>query len=112
MKAKVAERGQVTIPKELRERLGIVPGTVLDFFEEQGLLIARTVRIGFSAINYETAMGAARSWHGYRRRGGGHDRSAADFLIGGHASVQAERLLTRDLGFYRNYFTGLAVVSP
>jgi AbrB family looped-hinge helix DNA binding protein len=41
MKAKVAERGQVTIPKALRERLGIVPGTVLDFFEEQGRLIAR-----------------------------------------------------------------------
>ena len=41
MKAKVAERGQVTIPKALRERLGIVPGTVLDFFEEQGRLIAK-----------------------------------------------------------------------
>jgi antitoxin PrlF len=41
MKAKVAERGQVTIPKALRERLGIVPGTVLEFFEEQGRLIAR-----------------------------------------------------------------------
>ena len=41
MKAKVAERGQVTIPKALRERLGIVPGTVLDFFEEQGSLIAK-----------------------------------------------------------------------
>ncbi|MCU0560733.1 MAG: AbrB/MazE/SpoVT family DNA-binding domain-containing protein [Desulfobacterales bacterium] len=41
MKAKVAERGQVTIPKALRERLGIVPGTVLDFIEEQGRLIAK-----------------------------------------------------------------------
>jgi AbrB family looped-hinge helix DNA binding protein len=41
MKAKVAERGQVTIPKALRERLGIVPGTVLDFSEEQGRLIAK-----------------------------------------------------------------------
>jgi len=41
MKAKVAERGQVTIPKALRERLGIVPGTVLDFSEDQGRLIAR-----------------------------------------------------------------------
>jgi AbrB family looped-hinge helix DNA binding protein len=41
MKAKVAERGQVTIPKALRERLGIVPGTVLDFIEDQGRLIAR-----------------------------------------------------------------------
>ena len=41
MKAKVAERGQVTIPKLLRERLGIIPGTVLDFVEEQGRLIAQ-----------------------------------------------------------------------
>ena len=40
MKAKVAERGQVTIPKSLRERLGIKPGTVADFQESEGRLIA------------------------------------------------------------------------
>lgn len=40
MKAKVAERGQVTIPKALRERLGIRPGSVLEFSEEQGRLVA------------------------------------------------------------------------
>jgi AbrB family looped-hinge helix DNA binding protein len=40
MRAKVAERGQVTIPKILRERLGIRPGTVLEFEEDQGKLVA------------------------------------------------------------------------
>jgi AbrB family looped-hinge helix DNA binding protein len=40
MKAKVAERGQVTIPKALRLRLGIRPGTVLEFSEEKGRLVA------------------------------------------------------------------------
>jgi antitoxin PrlF len=40
MKARVAERGQVTIPKRLRERLGVRPGTVLEFSEEHGRLIA------------------------------------------------------------------------
>jgi len=40
MKAIVAERGQVTIPKALRERLGIAPKTVLDFHEENGKLVA------------------------------------------------------------------------
>ena len=40
MKARVAERGQVTIPKPLRERLGVTPGTVLEFTEEHGRLIA------------------------------------------------------------------------
>ena len=39
MNAVVAERGQVTIPKRLRERLGIGPRTVLDFEEENGRLI-------------------------------------------------------------------------
>jgi AbrB family looped-hinge helix DNA binding protein len=40
MKAVVADRGQVTIPKALRDRLGIVPKTVLDFHEERGRLVA------------------------------------------------------------------------
>ena len=40
MKAKVAERGQVTIPKTLRERWFIRPGTVLEFEEENGKLVA------------------------------------------------------------------------
>lgn len=38
MNAIVADRGQVTIPKKLRERLGITPRTVLAFEEENGCL--------------------------------------------------------------------------
>lgn len=41
MKAGVAERGQVTIPKSLRDKLGIRPGTSLEFSAEQGVLVAR-----------------------------------------------------------------------
>ena len=41
MKARVSEKGQVTIPKKLRERLGIRPGEVLDFDDEAGRLVAR-----------------------------------------------------------------------
>lgn len=40
MKAKVAERGQVTIPKRLRDSLGVKPGTTLEFTEEHGRLVA------------------------------------------------------------------------
>lgn len=34
---------------------------------------------------------------------------AADFLIGGHASVDAERLVSFDTGFYETYFPGVSV---
>jgi len=41
MKAIVSEKGQVTIPKRLRDRLGLRAGTVLDFDEEAGRLVGR-----------------------------------------------------------------------
>ncbi len=44
MKATLAERGQVTIPKALRRKLGLVPGTVLGFATVDGKLIAVKVR--------------------------------------------------------------------
>ena len=40
MKAIVAERGQVTIPKPLRDKLGIRPGTALEFSARNGTLVA------------------------------------------------------------------------
>jgi len=35
----------------------------------------------------------------------------ADFLIGAHALVQADCILSRDLGVYKTYFTDLKVVD-
>lgn len=43
MKSVVSEKGQVTIPKPIRDRLGIRPGQVLDFEAERGRLVARKV---------------------------------------------------------------------
>ena len=40
MKATIAERGQVTIHKALRKKLGMQPGMVLDFHDENGRLVA------------------------------------------------------------------------
>lgn len=40
MKAVVSEKGQVTIPKALRDRLGIKAGQELEFVEERGRLVA------------------------------------------------------------------------
>lgn len=41
MKAVVSEKGQVTIPKPLRERLGIRAGQVLEFRYDHGELVAK-----------------------------------------------------------------------
>lgn len=43
MNAIVSEKGQVTIPKRLRDRLGIRAGQVLEFEEDQGRLVATKV---------------------------------------------------------------------
>lgn len=40
MKSVVSEKGQVTIPKALRDRLDIKSGEVLDFQEDNGRLVA------------------------------------------------------------------------
>ncbi|MFN0145218.1 MAG: AbrB/MazE/SpoVT family DNA-binding domain-containing protein [Dehalococcoidia bacterium] len=42
MKAVVSENGQVTIPEELRDRLGIRAGHVVDFDEVDGRLVVCT----------------------------------------------------------------------
>ncbi len=46
LKAVVAERGQVTIPKLLRDKLGLAPGTVVVFELRQGKIFLTKEIIG------------------------------------------------------------------
>lgn len=68
--------------------------------------------VGFSATEVAEALDAGRAWQAYRRRGGRRERVIADFLIGAHARARADRLLTRDRGYFRSYFADLVVVDP
>jgi len=82
--------------------------------EKQGELLAalETLGIEYSEVDQEAALEAARHWHAYRSRGGSRQRIAADFIVGAHALVRCERLLTRDRGFYRDGFADLTVLDP
>ena len=60
----------------------------------------------------EVALLAGEMFRKYLERGGKRGRVAADFMIGAHASVHADRLLTRDQGFYRDHFKSLKIWNP
>lgn len=78
----------------------------------QFLEAMETLGMVYSPMDRESAFQAGAAWRAYRAKGGRRERVAADFLIGAHALVQCERLLTRDRGFYRGYFAGLKVLDP
>ncbi len=80
--------------------------------KQECLRAMKTLGVEYSPITQETAMQASDIWRQYRKSGGKRDRIAADFLIGAHSILQADRLLTRDKGFYRNYFKQVKILEP
>jgi hypothetical protein len=77
---------------------------VLEHLEQVGIV--------YSAMEPKAALRAGEMQRRYRQRGGNRSRTVADFLIGAHAMMQCDALITRDAGFYRDYFKGLKVIVP
>ena len=70
------------------------------------------VGVAYDALRQEAAEQAGLDWSKYRGHGDPRDRVIADFLVAAHAQLHADRLLTRDRGFYRRYFPRLSVLDP
>jgi antitoxin PrlF len=50
MSTRVTSKGQVTIPKRVREALGITPGSQVDFVLEEGRVVLAPVAGGVNAL--------------------------------------------------------------
>jgi predicted nucleic acid-binding protein len=90
---------------------GLGHGSVLiDILEDAG--------IGFVPMELRAAVRAGEMQRRYKQRllasgePGALPRAVPDFLIGAHALLQCTALITRDAGFYRDYFKGLKVIVP
>ncbi len=80
--------------------------------QEAALEAMGLLGIKFVPTTMESASRAGKAWRLYRERGGPRERVVADFLIGAHALLQCDHLLTRDRGFYRSYFKNLTIIDP
>jgi predicted nucleic acid-binding protein len=68
--------------------------------------------IRYSPTAEQAAIRAGIMQRRYRDRGGKRERVISDFLVGSHALMQCGTLLTRDAGFFRDYFKGLKIINP
>lgn len=59
--AKVTSKGQITIPKHVRDRLGLDPGDEVEFIEEDGAFRIRKER---RQSPYAKYRGSIKNWTG------------------------------------------------
>lgn len=76
---------------------------VLEALEEMG--------VHFSALEAKSALRAGEMQRRHRQRGN-ERRSLDAFMVGAHALLQCDGLITWHDAFYREYFKGLKLIVP
>lgn len=79
---------------------------------DQALQVLEDMGIVYSVVEQKAAVRAGEMQRRYRARGGGRLRTVPDFIVGAHALLQCNALISRDAGFFRDYFKGLKVIVP
>jgi predicted nucleic acid-binding protein len=106
----------------LRQSLSIGPVVVCDVVlaeittalrdGAEALGVLEEMGIAYLAVESKSAVRAGEMQRRYRQRGGLRQRTVPDFIVGAHALLQCSALITRDAGFFRDYFKGLKVIVP
>jgi predicted nucleic acid-binding protein len=106
----------------LREALALGPVLVCDVVVaeicsslrdgDQSMQALEDMGISFGEVECKSAIRAGEMQRRYRARGGARQRTVPDFIVGAHALLQCNALITRDAGFFRDYFKGLKVIVP
>lgn len=83
----------------------------------EAMAVLEDMSIRFSPLEAKSALRAGEMQRRYRQRNDGllqdsTRRAAPDFLIGAHALLQCNGLITRDDRFFRDYFKGLKLIVP
>lgn len=79
---------------------------------DQSMQVLEDMGISFAAVERKAAIRAGEMQRRYRARAGTLMRTVPDFIVGAHALLQCNALITRDADFYRDYFKGLKVIVP
>ena len=66
----------------------------------------------FDDISPAAAFASGQTFKRYRKTGGPRRHLVADFVIGAHAEIQADRLPAIDRGYLGKWFPGLTLLAP